>query len=102
MDAEENQRQVSLCLHSPWKSHKARFPHSHSRGEARKSGKRKARFPLSRLLFTFSKRIRKETWQRSLRARLQAHSSMRICCSAMLSVLYANGQGVKKNLPLAL
>lgn len=29
MDAEENQNQVSLRDHSPWKSQKARFPHSH-------------------------------------------------------------------------
>jgi hypothetical protein len=35
------------------------FPHRP--GEARKSGKRKARFPLSRLLFVFTKRIKKET-----------------------------------------
>ena len=51
MDTEENRRQVSLGAHSPWKS-LARFPHFHSRDEARKSGKRKARFPLSRLLFS--------------------------------------------------
>jgi hypothetical protein len=32
MDAEENQRQVSLRAHRPWKS-LLRFPHSHSAGE---------------------------------------------------------------------
>ena len=37
----------------------ARFPHSHRRDEARKSGKRKARFPLSRLLFVYRKRTQK-------------------------------------------
>ena len=34
MDAEENQKQVSLRAHSPWKSQTARFPHSHRRDEA--------------------------------------------------------------------
>ena len=29
VDTEENQKQVSLSAHSPWKSPKARFPHSH-------------------------------------------------------------------------
>ena len=29
MDAAENQRQVSLRAHRPWKSQPARFPHSH-------------------------------------------------------------------------
>ena len=29
MDAEENQTRVSLRAHRPWKSQKARFPHSH-------------------------------------------------------------------------
>jgi hypothetical protein len=29
MDAEENQKQVSLRVHSPWKSQRARLPHSH-------------------------------------------------------------------------
>src|SRR5882762_4554914 len=60
MDAEENRKQVSLGAHSPWKSHTTRFPHSHSPGEARKSGKRKPRFPLSRLLSIYPNR--KEAW----------------------------------------
>jgi hypothetical protein len=64
MDVEENQKQVSLHAHSPWKSQTTRFPHFHSRDEARKSGKRKARFPLSHLLFFLPKRIRKEAWRR--------------------------------------
>jgi len=59
MESEENQTQVSLASHSPWKS-LSRFPHSHSPGEARKSGKRKARFPLSRLLFYLYRQIKKE------------------------------------------
>jgi len=29
VDTEENQRQVFLSAHSPWKSPKSRFPHSH-------------------------------------------------------------------------
>jgi hypothetical protein len=56
MEKEENQRRVSLFFHSPWKSQTPRFPHSHSPGEARKSGKPKAGFPLSRLLFYFSRK----------------------------------------------
>jgi hypothetical protein len=32
MDNEENQRQVFLVAHSPWKSHKTRFPHFHRPG----------------------------------------------------------------------
>src|SRR5690242_15780317 len=63
MDAEENQRQVSLRARSPWKSQKRRFPHSLSRGGLRtaqsqsqnqnqegvrwKSGNPKPGFPLS-------------------------------------------------------
>ena len=50
VDDGENQRQLSHRRPRCWKS-LARFPHSHSRGVARKSGKRKrARLPLSRLL----------------------------------------------------
>src|ERR1700680_274740 len=64
VDAEENQKQVSLRAHRPWKSQTARFPHSHS-PETRNSGKRKARFPLFRWLFLyFANRIRKEAWRR--------------------------------------
>jgi len=66
LDSEENQRQVSLAAHSPWKSQKARFPHSHRPGEAWKSGKPKAGFPLSHLLFFRVKtKSRKEAWRRS-------------------------------------
>src|SRR5260370_38227891 len=50
MDNEENQRQVSLVAHSPWKSQTARFPHSHRPGDASKSGKPKPVFPLSHWL----------------------------------------------------
>ena len=32
MDNEENQKQVFLVAHSPWKSHKTRFPHFHRPG----------------------------------------------------------------------
>jgi hypothetical protein len=45
MDAEENQKQVSLRAHSPWKSQTARFPHSHRRDEAMEKWKTKSRFP---------------------------------------------------------
>src|ERR1700737_296636 len=45
-----------IVSHSPWKSQTTRFPHSHSPGEARKSGKPNPGFPLSRLLFYFSRK----------------------------------------------
>src|SRR5260370_31121275 len=50
MDNEENQRQVALVAQSHWKSQTARFPHSHRPGDAWKSGKPKAGFPLSHWL----------------------------------------------------
>src|SRR5437763_15933356 len=56
MENEENQRQVSLVSHSPWKSQTTRFPHSNSPGEARKSGKPNPGFPLSRFLFYLSQK----------------------------------------------
>jgi len=59
MDAEENQRQVFLRAHSPWKSQTTRFPHSHSRCSAWKSGKPKAGFPLSHLLSLLFNQIKK-------------------------------------------
>src|SRR6266581_8110860 len=57
----ENQTQVSLRFPRPLEI-AARFPHSHRPGEARKSGKRKPRFPLSpwRLL-QLQNQSRKET-----------------------------------------
>jgi hypothetical protein len=45
MDAEGNLRQVSHRAHSPWKSPKARFPHSHRRDEAVGKWKAKTRLP---------------------------------------------------------
>ena len=82
VDAEENQRRVFHRAHRTLEI-AARFPHSHRLGWAWKSGKPKAGFPLSHLLPLFSKpRLRKEAWQRSLRSRLQAHSSMRKCSGA--------------------
>jgi hypothetical protein len=45
MDAEENQRQVSLRAHSPWKSPTTRFPHSHSRDDAVEKWKANTRLP---------------------------------------------------------
>src|ERR1022692_2192782 len=59
MDAEENQRQVFLRAHSPWKSHTTRFPHFHSPCSAWKSGKPKAGFPLSHLLSLLLNQIKK-------------------------------------------
>src|SRR5450432_1908145 len=59
MDAEENQRQVFLRAHSPWKSQTTRFPHSHSRCSAWKSGKPKAGFPLSHWLSLLFNQIKK-------------------------------------------
>lgn len=53
MDAEENQEQVSLRAHSPWKS-LPRFPHFHRPYSAWKSGKPKAGFPLSHSPVCFS------------------------------------------------
>jgi hypothetical protein len=52
MDAEENQKQVFLRAHSPWKSQEARFPHSHRPDDEAgwKSGNPKAGFPLSHRL----------------------------------------------------
>ena len=52
-DAEENQMQVSLRAHRPWKSQTARFPHSHRRDEAVEKWKAKSRlstFPRHGLL----------------------------------------------------
>jgi len=45
VDTEENQRQVSLGAHSPWKS-LLRFPHSHRRDEAMEKWKAQGGFPL--------------------------------------------------------
>src|SRR5258708_37945583 len=69
MDVEENQNQVSLHVHSPWKSQKARFPHSHrpddeARGKV-EIQKQDFHFPtgsVSSLLLT-SKNQRKEAWR---------------------------------------
>ena len=47
LDSEENQTQVSLTAHSPWKSLR-RFPHSHSRDEPVEKWKSQVQaFPLS-------------------------------------------------------
>jgi hypothetical protein len=57
VDAEENQKQVSLCAPSAWKSQKARFPHSHRE---------------CFILFAIQNQ-HKEPGGGSLRSRLQAH-----------------------------
>src|SRR5260370_30090510 len=53
MDNEENQRQVSLVAHSPWKS-RMRFPHFHRPGDAWKSGKPTAGFHFPTRCFSLS------------------------------------------------
>src|SRR6266496_1569337 len=85
MDAEENQNQVSLRVHSPWKSQKARFPHSHrpddeARGKV-EIQKQDFHFPTGSIpLFqTKDKTKERRPGGGSLRSRLQAHSSMRKC-----------------------
>jgi hypothetical protein len=61
MEKEENQKQVFLFSHSPWKSPKARFPHSHSPATtARKSGNPKPGFPLSHHGFLSLTKLKKE------------------------------------------
>src|SRR6266446_4787520 len=59
MEREEDQNQVSLSSHGPWKS-LSRFPHSHSLDHCLIPNERSPRGG-------------------SLRSRLQAHSSMRKC-----------------------
>jgi len=60
MEKEENQRQVSLFFHSPWKSQKARFPHSHSPGDGREEKwKSKNRIPTFPSRFPFSNKNQK-------------------------------------------
>jgi hypothetical protein len=66
MDAEENQKQVSLRAHSPWKSQKQRFPHSHrpddDAGGKVEIQKQDPHFPTGSIpLF---QNQRKETWRR--------------------------------------
>jgi hypothetical protein len=61
MEKEENQRQVSIFSHSPWKSQKARFPHSHSPGDDREEKwKSKNRIPTFPSRFPYRKKLRKE------------------------------------------
>ena len=65
MDNEENQRQVFHRCPQPLEIAKARFPHFHRPGEAWKSGKPKAGFPLSHLsLLSLKTKSRKEAWRR--------------------------------------
>jgi hypothetical protein len=95
MDAEENQRQVSLRAHRPWKSQTARFPHSHRRDEAVEKWKAKGQasyFPTARFVISNSKQkggpaaggfapaTQRKLDQKNKPA-LQAHPSMRICSS---------------------
>src|SRR5271163_4959147 len=79
VENEENQTQVSHPFPRPLEI-AARFPHSHRPGAAWESGKPKAGFPLSHLLFSCSKPIQKgDPCSGSLCSRLQAHCSMRKC-----------------------
>jgi len=60
MGKEENQKQVSLLSHSPWKSPKARFPHSHNPGDDREEKwKSTSRIPTFPSRFPFSQQIQK-------------------------------------------
>src|ERR1019366_5862173 len=80
MDAEENQKQVSLRAHSPWKSQTARFPHFHRRDEAMEKWKTKNRFstfPLPTICLLLPNSERRPGGGASLL--LQAHCSIRIC-----------------------
>ena len=85
MDAEENQKQVSLRAHSPWKSQTARFPHFHRRDEAMEKWKTKNRFstfPLPTICLLLPNSERRPGGGASLL--LQAHCSIRICCRLSL------------------
>src|ERR1039457_7434922 len=87
MDAEENQKQVSLRAHSPWKSQTARFPHSHRRDEAMEKWKTKNRFstfPLPTICLLLPNSERRPGGGASLL--LQAHCSIRICSPHQSSV----------------
>lgn len=85
MDSEENQPQVSLTAHSPWKS-LLRFPHSHSRDEAVEKWKSQEQaFPLSHCsvcpLFEHEEQNKKGGLAAVATLHFQAHSSMRKCFS---------------------
>ena len=84
MDTEENQRQVFLSAHSPWKS-LARFPHSHRRDEAMEKWKAQNRaFPLSHgTTIDMDTESRKRPGGGGSRP-LQAHRSIRKCCSTVV------------------
>jgi hypothetical protein len=80
MENEENQKQVSLVSHSPWKSQKARFPHSHSPGDDREEKwKSKTRIPTFPRGFLFFSYLRKEDSLNAGFPVVQAHRSIRIC-----------------------
>jgi hypothetical protein len=75
VDAEENQKQVFLRAHSPWKSHKARFPHSHRPDD---DARGKVEIQEQDFHFSTGSNSSLETKERrpggrSLRSRLQAH-----------------------------
>src|SRR5260370_18200333 len=76
----ENQEQVSLFSHRPWKSQKARFPHSHSPGDYREEKwKSKSRIPLSHRGFLPLQNLKKEDSPERRLPVVQAHRSIRIC-----------------------
>src|ERR1700720_1638261 len=83
MGNEENQKQVSLVSHSPWKS-LSRFPHSHSPGGDReekwKSNSRIPTFP-SRLSIVLKNSERRIPLNAGFPV-VQAHRSIRICSLA--------------------
>ena len=80
MGNEENQKQVSLVSHSPWKS-LSRFPHSHSHGDYREEKwKSKSRIPTfpSRLSIVLKNLKRRIPLNAGFPV-VQAHRSIRIC-----------------------
>jgi hypothetical protein len=64
MDNEENQRQVSLVAHSPWKSQSAisTFPPPRRQVEKWKTNSRFPTFPLA--VFSLNTKPTKEAWRR--------------------------------------
>src|ERR1035438_4165652 len=96
MDAEENQRQVFLRAHSPWKSHTTRFPHFHSPCSAWKSGKPKAGFPLSHLLSLLLNQIKKgnptaDRFAPAFRLILRLEYANRLAGESAWRLLHVNG-----------
>ena len=100
MDTEENQKRVFLGAHSPWKSQKARFPHSHrpddeARGkvEIQRQDFHFPTGPIPPLLKPKTKPKKGGLEAGRFAPRLQAHSSMRIWCTSPRLCVNAAKQG---------